>query len=384
MPEMRIPAPADPLAEDSQPITVRAMSAVALHPRDIMLGRPVLTPLQVIETYGADEWERLVEEWAAEALPVRYAAVHRAPGSGDKGRDVIGYLEASPSTSPYDNYQCKHYDEPLTPAAVWLELGKLCWYTFCKVYRVPRHYYFVAPKGVGPTLLRYLEQPDTLRAGLVQRWDDSVATKIEHGRRIALDGALREYVLAFDFSIVRALPPLDLLEQHATTRYHAMRFGGGLRRRRPEAMQPPAEIAAEEAVYVRHLLDAYAESLGIPLTSAADLAIASVRLRAHLTRQREWFFKAATLRQFERDSLPSDAGFVDLMNQVYDAVIDTHARPYADGYVRLEATLELAAQLHISRYVLRDELEPADLKGVCHHLTNERDDFCWCDRKDAA
>ncbi len=376
--------PDDAAHEDTQPIPEPEFPNTPLHPRDIMLGRAVLTPLQVIETYSGDDWERFVEEWAHGAMNKRYTAVHRAPGAGDKGRDVIAYLEASPSTSPYDNYQCKHYSAPLAKGDIWVELGKLCWYTYRGVYRVPRLYHFVAPKGVGPELLQLIERPEAMRAGLLEHWDGSCARQIRRGPRIELDGEFREYVEQFDFSILRSLPPLELIEQHRTTRYYAVRFGGGLQRPRPAALQPPEEITDDEALYVRRLLEAYADSLQAAIPDTDALEQAHPRLRRHLGRQRVWFFKAASLRQFERDSLPNDAGFVDLMDQVYASVIDVHDREYDNGLLRLKATLDMAAQLHITRYVLRDVLDPADLRGVCHHLTNEREDFCWCESDDAA
>lgn len=373
--------PSDQL-ETLSPVLPPEVPPTPLSPRDILVGQP-LSAVQVIAAYSADEWERFVREWAYEALGGRYAAVFLASGSGDKGRDVVAYDTEDPGTSPYDNFQCKHYDAPLTPGDVWLELGKLCWYTFQGEYRVPKRYYFVAPQGIGPLLLQTLEQPEQLRTGLIAAWDAKCAAAIRRGPRIALEGDFRAYVDRFDFGIVRAVDPQQLITEHATTRYHAMRFGGGLRRTRPEPQQPPEEIASEEATYVRHLLDAYAESLGAPVPDPSALGEPEARLRRHLARQREWFFKAATLRQFERDSLPHDAGFASLMRQVYDGVIDVVDRPHAHGLARLEATLDLACQLHITRYVLRDDLEPADLKGVCHHLANE-DQLCWCKRDDAA
>jgi hypothetical protein len=366
--------------EELLPVPPPPVPEHPLAPRDILLGQP-LSAVQVIATYSHDEWERFVREWVYEVLGTRYAAVFLAPGAGDQGRDVVAYETEDPRTSPYDNFQCKHYGDPLAPGDIWVELGKLCWYTFRGDYGVPRRYYFVAPKGIGPRLLQLLEQPEQMRAGLIAAWDAKCATQIHRNARLALDGDLRAYVDRFDFGVVRAIDPQRLVAEHSSTRYHAMRFGGGLRRTRPESQRPPEEITPEEATYVRHLLDAYSDSLGTPVPDASALGAPTARLRRHLARQREWFFKAATLRQFERDSLPHDAGFVSLMQQVYEGVIDVVDRPHEHGLARLEATLDIACQLHITRYVLRADLDPADLKGVCHHLANE-DQLCWCERDD--
>jgi hypothetical protein len=348
-----------------------------LSPREILLGQRIL-PERVIGTYDGDEWERFVREWAYEGLAPEYSMVFRATGAGDKGRDVVAYTTEDPRTCPYDNYQCKHYSDALAPNDVWLELGKLVWYTFLGDYRVPRRYYFVAPKGPGPLLLQMIEDPEQFRAGLIAEWEAKCSRRIRRGKRITLEGALRTYLDQFDFSIIRAVDPLKLIEQHRRTRYHAMRFGGGLQVRPPD-MRPPAEPRPEEARYVRHLLDAYGESMGgVHVPSPDALGAPATPLRRHLTRQREFFFKAATLRQFERDCLPHDRGFEALMDQVYDGVIDTCDQPhYPHGLARVNATLEVAVSISVTNYVLRDDLQVGDLKGVCHHLANE-DRLCWC------
>jgi len=71
------------------------------NPKDLRLvaSQPAMTPAKVISGYSADEWEVFVDEWA-EGFDPPYAQVVRLGGPGDKGRDVIGYV-----------------DDPMTPAA---------------------------------------------------------------------------------------------------------------------------------------------------------------------------------------------------------------------------------------------------------------------------
>lgn len=378
-----MPASSDDLREQLQPLEPPPAPERPLSPREILFGQRIL-PERVVGTYDSDEWERFVREWASEGLAPEYAAVFRAAGAGDKGRDVVAYVTEDLRTSLYDNYQCKHHDHALAPHEVWLELGKLVWYTFQRDYRVPRRYYFVAPKGPGPLLLQMIEDPDQFRQGLIVHWEEKCARRIQRRTRIALAGEFQAYVDRFDFGIIRAVDPLKLIEQHQRARrYHAMRFGGGLQIRPPD-LRPPGEPGPDEAKYVRHLLDAYGESLGgVHVPTPDALGTPTMPLRRHLTRQREFFFKAATLRQFERDSLPHDRGFEALMDQVYDGIIDTCDQPhFPDGLARVNATLEVAVSLNITSYALRDDLQVGDLKGVCHHLANE-DRLCWCQREDA-
>src|SRR5258708_5294332 len=114
--------------------------------------QPGMTPMKVIRTYSAEEWEEFIAEWT-EGFDSGYFQVTRLGGAGDMGRDVIGYPD-DPTTpnAPWDNYQCKHYDHPLYPTDVYCELGKLCVYTFQGKITLPRRYRFVAPQGVGTSL----------------------------------------------------------------------------------------------------------------------------------------------------------------------------------------------------------------------------------------
>lgn len=80
----------------------------------------MIAPIDRIKLFGATEWEEFVVEWA-HSLKCSYADVRRLGGAGDQGRDVIGIAD----DGSWDNYQCKHYAQPLAPSQVWTEIGKL-------------------------------------------------------------------------------------------------------------------------------------------------------------------------------------------------------------------------------------------------------------------
>ena len=121
---------------------------------------------------------------------------------------------------------------------------------------------------------------------------------------------------------------------------------------------------------MRQLLEAYSSHLGRSLTNVEDLT-GHMSLRNHFARQRENFYRAEALRQFERDSLPSDAGFESLKSEIHTGVIDVCEGSHADGYACVKATVQAAMALPITSYVLVDHLEIADKAGICHHLANE-------------
>lgn len=75
--------------------------------------------------------------------------------------------------------------------------------------------------------------------------------------------------------------------------------------------------------------------------------------------------------------MPHDEGFIALMGEIYDGVIDVCEGEHADGYERLRAVVQTAVQLHPSSYALVDYLQIADKAGICHHLAND-DRLCWC------
>ena len=108
---------------------------------------PVIPPQQQLLLYSEDQWEDFVQEWVHYCLKPEYANVWRFTGAGDRGIDVAGFVDAAELDGIWDCYQCKHYDKPLAPTEVWVEFGKILWYSFKGEYKVPRRYYFVAPAG---------------------------------------------------------------------------------------------------------------------------------------------------------------------------------------------------------------------------------------------
>lgn len=329
---------------------------------------PIIPPQQQLLLYSPDQWEDFVQEWAHYCLKKQYSHVQRFTGSGDRGIDIAGLTDAKKLQGVWDNYQCKHYDNALRPSNVWVEIGKIVWYSFKKEYTAPRRYYFVAPKGAGTSLAALLSDATKLREELIANWEKYVRKEITKTQEVPLDAALLEYVNAFDFSIIDAKTALQLVEEHRTSPVHSARFGGGLKPR-PEAAKPPAAIATEESRYVTQLLGAYAEHTGKPVADPAALS-ASPKLKEHFHRQREAFYHAESLRVFARDSVPAGT-FESLQGDIYDGVIDTHDASHPDGYACVCAVTKAARDLQITANALISCTKPKDRDGICHQLANE-------------
>jgi len=212
----------------------------------VQYGVPVL-PIERIRLFSPDQWEDFVLEWA-DSLRSRYSNVERCAGAGDMGRDVIAFHKNAPNH--WDNYQCKHYDHPLRPADVWIEFGKLVYYTKKGEYSWPSFYYFVAPRGIGPSLSRLLKDHRKLRTELKAQWYQHCRNHITKEGQLVLDSSLDKYIDAVDFSIFRAKQPLHIIDEHAKTRWHVARFGRGLPLR-PPIDSPPANPLDAELSYIK-------------------------------------------------------------------------------------------------------------------------------------
>jgi len=351
----------------TRPITLGAVLGGA-DPLEIRSGPPIV-PIERMKLFSASDWEGFVNEWAS-SLDA-YEVVERASGPGDMGCDVIATLDPTLPDSPWDNYQCKHYDHPLAPSDIWIELAKLCYFTFTGAFSVPRRYVFVAPRGVGTKLMRLLKKPAELRGGLLAVWDEKCADALVERRRVGLDNDLRRHIEAIDFSLFGHVPPLELIEGHAKTRYFAVRFGLGLPPRQASP-QPPTELSSAETRYVQQLMAAYADHLERPVVGPHEL---EPRLGRHFVRARESFYCAEALRNFSRDTLPEGA-FEHLQKQIFDGVIDVCEAPQPCGLTRVNATTAQAAALSLTSSALLGRVDVADRHGICHQLANE-DRLVW-------
>ncbi|MCL6661999.1 MULTISPECIES: ABC-three component system protein [Paenibacillus] len=343
---------------------------------DLLLGKTI-EPIKRLQVISEDDFEDLVCEWATGYLAQTYVKVRRCGGAGDMGRDVVAYsVYDKKEQLIWDNYQCKHYDNALTPSNIWIELGKLCYYTYIGKYTVPRKYYFVAPKGVSTTLGDLIDEPESLRKGLIANWETKCKKKITIKQNIELQGDFSDYVSSFDFTIIDSVEPQRLIEQHAQTRYFPYRFGG-LQKNRPQPVLPPEQIAEDELLYITKLLEAYSDSHKVKRIIVKELP-EHHNFFNHFERQRKSFYSAESLMRFERDTLPPGVdAFKELKEEVYDGIIDILESEHEDGFERVKKVCLAARNLNVPSYPLYNSLKGNDLAGICHHLANEDEIKKW-------
>ena len=343
--------------------------------QEVAIGIPI-PAVRRVELFSPEDWELFIEEWA-HSLGDTYLEIKRYGGPGDKGCDVICFTDEKREFGVWDNYQGKHYDHSLTPSDIWVELGKLIYYSFKEEYVPPRKYYFIAPHGIGIKLNKLFSKPKQLKADLATNWQTHCELGITSTVAIPLEGKLKDYVDNFDFTIFSSKSVADLIEGHSKTPFYTTRFGGGLPAR-PAADKPPVEIGSIESRYVQQLFDAYADHLKIPIDSPIAL-VSLPDIENHFLRSRERFYHAESLRNFARDTVPPGT-FEDLQGEVYDGVIDVCESSHGDALSRVNATVIKAGELSITSNALVSRMKIKDKQGICHQLANE-DRLTWVKKK---
>tara|TARA_R110000868_G_scaffold198471_1_gene444763 strand:+ start:331 stop:1419 length:1089 start_codon:yes stop_codon:yes gene_type:complete len=333
---------------------------------DVVLGVPI-PPIDRLKVISAENFEDIIREWIAGYCKTKYIKVRKPAGAGDKGRDVIAFIN---NEGDWDNYQCKHYDHPLHPGDIWLELGKLCYYTFNKHYNLPLKYYFVSPQGVGNTLGDLLDDPKKLKEELIVKWEEKCRTRITSTQNVELTAELKEYIKSIDFSIFTSLDPQELIEQHKKTRYFASRFGGGLQKRN----RPLIKIFEDKEYslrFIEQLFEAYSDHIKTPINKLEDLKHYNDYFE-HFNRNRNCFYWAEALNQFSRDHLPPNNNcFEDLKEEVYFGVVDICNGMHSSGYENVLKTTNEATKLTLNGNALLEKAQIQDKIGICHHLANE-------------
>jgi hypothetical protein len=332
----------------------------------------------LIQTFKPEVWEDFTEEWA-HSQEKKYKKVIRYTGAGDMGLDILCFHADKYFDGPWDNVQCKRYACLLQPAQVYVEMGKIIYYSFIGEYPPPTKYYFAASKGLGLKLKKLLTKPNELKKELRANWDKHCKTKITDMAEVEATGKLLEYFEEFDFSIFDMIPVAEMIKGHANTVFYERRFGKESFPERPPVMLPPPTVQPTESRYVEQLFEVYSEKLSIQLKDPAQLA-KHPDLEHHFNRSREVFYHAESLRNFPRDSVDPGA-FDDIRNEIYHGCIDVHDMDYATGMARVLAVSSHAAGLTPNCNALCVRVQTQDKQGLCHHLANENK-FTWV-KKDA-
>ncbi len=328
---------------------------------------------RLVQIFEPQQWEDFTEEWAY-SQEQAYKAVVRYTGAGDMGLDILCFRTTKQFGGQWDNVQCKHYARRLQPADVWIELGKVIYYSFVKEYPPPTKYFFAASKGLGLKLKKLLMHPEELKKDLRDNWNQYCKSEITTTKNITLTGNFLTYFNTFDFSIFGMIPVARMIRDHYRTPFYARRFGAESLPARPPVEAPPSSVQPHESRYVQQLLEAYSEKISMQLNNAKELS-AHPDLEQHFNRSREIFYHAESLRNFARDSV--DPGTFDaVQEEIYHGVVNIYEMEHPNGFTRMANTLQHAGLMTPSCNALCIRIQTQDKQGICHHLANENR-FTW-------
>lgn len=323
---------------------------------------PPLDPVKRIAASPPEDLENIVLYWLHERIEQDYERIVRWAGSGDKGRDVAGYIDDS-GGGIWDNYQCKRLAVKLSPTVIWSELGKMVYWTFKSSFETPRRYVFVSPKGISAKTRELLEDAEAVGKGLKKNWNKACSDLCEFAE-------IETYFADFEFPELDVVDGAQIIDDLNGTPIYSIFFGGGLSKPRPPVSAPPPAIGSHELGYVNALVEAYDDHCEEPVPSA-DAAFDHTDYGPHLEQSRAGFYCAESLREFSKDVLVAPDSFEDLQQQLHDGIQPKLAETFPSGYDRVLAVSSHATTIQVSDHPLRSELEPADRIGICHQLAND-------------
>lgn len=309
--------------------------------------------------------ELFVRDWV-DNKQSKYFEVARFSGSGDLGRDVVGFHTAAKHEGSWDNYQCKQYGKRLPTDTAICELGKILYYASLGEFTPPAVYYFVAPRGLNRNLEHLVFNPNKLKKTLIESWDKYCRNKIIDDGDIPLTGEVLEMVQNYDYSAVRRIALEDILSDDSAKKV-LYKFFGADPGSSPKGIVPQ-EILDIESEYIKQLVDAYSEQENTAFTHHGEI-LAHPHLLKNLDLQRERFFDADAFKRYYRDN--TDPSVIDSVEQdVYYGIADMLGEKHPNTLEKISAVMKQAATIQPSGIASKYARVPVK-QGVCHHFVND-------------
>ncbi|GAA3840536.1 hypothetical protein AFIC_002567 [[Pseudomonas] carboxydohydrogena] len=296
----------------------------------------------------------------------KYLDHDRYGGSGDMGRDVVGFLTRSRHEGEWHNFQCKQYRRPLGPAYILEELGKLFYYASRGHFILPSKYVFVVPNNFSQPARDLLDRKTELKHRFLDEWDIHCIAKITKGVRIPLDDAIREKIESFDFNGVESWEHGKLLTLPNATYAAAKTFGDDPGEAPRGVVPDMVDLLSEH--YGEQLRNVYSEHDGHDYQDAAAV-LAHPEHGEDFQMHRRRYFDAV---EFERHfSIKVDQKNVDEYRENLLATVrDTYAS--TSGLVRVRSVMNAAGAARVGGLFDRHSRVTAMVRqGTCHVFANE-------------
>lgn len=326
-------------------------------------------PAKLIRLYNHIQWEEFIEEWLDQrAKDAPYVNVEKVWWANDKWRDIIAYISHPDANGEYewDCYQCKHYGQGIRPTDIYVEAGKILYYTFQKDYPIPKNYFIAAPMGIGMKLSDLLRTPKKFKEALLSNWKDYCEDGISESFSTPLLpwSDFESYVHKFDYSIFKGLQIKTVLEQYSKSPKSWERFPHSFQR---PAVLVPQTIWTTENRYVDKLLWAYENHSG---KAGLTVDTLSWEYSAHFRDSRKCFHYAEQLRLLNRDGLPWHFELFQEEIRFRVALIDWL------GFEKVKKVESTAMDVTILSNPFEKISGMKDKRWICHQLSNE-DQISW-------
>ncbi|WP_341851299.1 ABC-three component system protein [Vibrio vulnificus] len=318
---------------------------------------------RLIIQLSPSDLELFCMEWA-ETKQSQYHSLKRYAGTGDNGRDVVGYYSEYRQEGEWDNYQCKQYQTPLGTGEGVLELGKIFSYSCERNIRPPKNYYFVAPKGLNRNLQNAIDKPSELKNMLLDKWDQYCKPVLN----VSLDGELKKIIENYDFSNVQVID-IDNIVTNGDAKAVLYKWFDVALPAPPQAVVPD-EIEEKEQVYINKLLEVYSEQKNVKYQYVHEVE-GDVSISLEIYEHRENFFCTEVFSNFYRDITAKDI-LSDFEREIYKGVspIYRNIGDHKSSYDRLCKVLSQAANISPSgKLSIHAKIEVK--QGYCHHFINK-------------
>lgn len=310
--------------------------------------------------------EEFVHDWVAKKIDV-YVEHENFTGSGDMGRDVVGFLTEQRHEGAWHNYQCKQYNKKITRPLALLEIGKILYYASQNQFTIPEKYYFIAPKGINRPLETLINNPSQFKQALIDEWEDCCETKIVKNSKIPLTKEVLDIINKFDFSNVKALQVTQILSDPDinSVLYKWFKHDPGVA---PKG-SVPQEIENKEQEYIGQLLFAYGERLGTVFNTFKDIESHDVHFR-NFKMQRIRFYDADAFQRYYRDNTAPHT-VEQIKDDIFCSIIDLcDLVSYKDTLDKITAILGEVTKIQLSGDISLYATNSVR-QGLCHHLVNE-------------
>lgn len=318
-----------------------------------------------IQTLRPNELELFVDHWMSNKAKA-YSATQVWAGTGDKGRDVVGFLSPQRFEGPWHLFQAKQLKSVLRMPDILPELAKVFHHANRDGTSLPAAYHFIAPQGAARAVLEGIGHPTRLRQTIIDQWDQNCATKIVERATVPLTSELLALIHRFDFSSVHLFDVYAILKDPHIRPTLVKFFGADPG---PYASEgTPDAIADVEENYLAQIVQAYEERARASFPDVAAV-LAHGEFREHLWEQRTRYFEAAYFKRHYRDNT-LERELVDFGQQIYHGVVGAYRASYPDTLARIDGVTDRAASV-VPAGILAPYARVEVKQGFCHHLANE-------------